>query len=91
MSLIGVTGLISYIFLRCINLRIHILFTQIEGAIMKVKEFLRLFEYLNYDDDTELLVLLTSADHLTKFVQIEDVCNNDDCMNYNEIGIVLRD
>lgn len=58
---------------------------------MKVKEFLRLFEYLNYDDDTELLVLLTSADHLPKFVQIEDVYNNDDCMNYNEIGIVLRD
>ena len=58
---------------------------------MKVVEFLKKFEELKYDDDTELLVLLTSADYLPKFVQIENVCNNDDCMNYNEIGIVLRD
>lgn len=58
---------------------------------MKVVEFLKKFKELKYDDDTELLILLTSADYLPKFVQIEDVCNNDDCMNYNEIGIVLRD
>jgi len=58
---------------------------------MKVVEFLKKFEELKYDDDTDLLVLLTSADYLPKFVQIEYVCNNDDCMNYNEIGIVLRD
>ena len=58
---------------------------------MKVVEFLKKFEELKYDDDTDLLVLLTSADYLPKFVQIENVCNNDDCMNYNEIGIVLRD
>jgi len=58
---------------------------------MKVVEFLKKFEELKYDDDTDLLVLLTSPHYLPKFIQIEDVCNNDDCMNYNEIGIVLRD
>ena len=58
---------------------------------MKVVEFLKKFERLKYDDNTELLVLLTSHSYLPKFVDIEDVCNNDDCMNYNEIGIVLRD
>lgn len=58
---------------------------------MKVVEFLKKFESLKYDDETELLVLLTSHNYLPKFVDIEDVCNNDDCMNYNEIGIVLRD
>ena len=58
---------------------------------MKVVEFLKRFEDLKYDDDTDLLVLLTSANYLPKFVQIEYVCNNDDCMEYNEIGIVLRD
>ena len=57
---------------------------------MKVVEFLRMFENTKYDDDTELLVLLTSADYLPKFVQIEDVCNNPDCLGYNEIGIILR-
>ena len=58
---------------------------------MKVVEFLKKFETLQYDDDTDLLVLLTSPYYLPKFVEIEDVCNNDDCENYNEIGIVLRD
>lgn len=57
---------------------------------MKVVEFLKEFEKLKYDDDTDLLVLFTSPHYLPKFVEIEDVCNNDDCMNYNEIGIVLR-
>ena len=57
---------------------------------MKVVEFLKKFEELKYDEDTDLLVLLTGHDFLPKFVKIEDVCNNDDCMNYNEIGIVLR-
>ena len=58
---------------------------------MKVVEFLKKFEELKYDDDTDLLVLLTSHDYLPKFLPIEDVCNNPDCLNYNEIGIILRD
>lgn len=35
--------------------------------------------------------MLTSSNYLPKFVDIEYVCNNEDCMGYNEIGIVLRD
>ena len=62
----------------------------LSGECMKVVEFLKAFEKLKYDNDTDLLVLLTSHSHLPVFVDIEDVCNNDDCMNYNEIGIVLR-
>ena len=58
---------------------------------MKVVEFLKKFESLKYDDETELLVLLTSPNYLPKFIDIEYVCNNEDCMDYNEIGIVLRD
>ena len=61
------------------------------GIHMKVVEFLKKFEELRYDDDTDLLVLLTSHDYLPKFLPIEDVCNNPDCLNYNEIGIILRD
>lgn len=59
--------------------------------IIKVVEFLKKFEELKYDNDTDLLVLLISRDYLPKFVRIEDVCNNQDCLGYNEIGIVLRD
>lgn len=58
---------------------------------MKVVEFLKRFDELKYDNDTELLVLLTNNNQLPKFVQIEDICNNEDCLRYNEIGIVLRD
>ena len=58
---------------------------------MKVVEFLKKFESLKYDEDTDLLFLITSENYLPKFVQLEDVCNNDDCINYNEIGVVLRD
>lgn len=58
---------------------------------MKVVEFLKKFESLKYDDETDLLVLLTSHNYLPKFVEITDVCNNEDCIGYNEIGIVLRD
>lgn len=58
---------------------------------MKVVEFLKRFDELKYDNDTELLVLLTNNNQLPKFVQIEDICNNEDCLGYNEIGIVLRD
>lgn len=58
---------------------------------MKVVDFLKMFEGLKYDDDTELLVLLTTPHYLPKFVKIEYVCNNEDCLGYNEIGIVLRD
>ena len=57
---------------------------------MKVVEFLKKFESLKYDDDTDLLVLLTSPNYLPKFVEIEYVCNNPDCLGYNEIGIILR-
>lgn len=58
---------------------------------MKVVEFLKRFDSLKYDDNTELLVLLTSENFYPKFIEIEDICNNEDCMDYNEIGIVLRD
>lgn len=58
---------------------------------MKVVEFLKRFESLKYDDDTELLVLLTSDSYYPKFIDIEHICNNEDCLGYNEIGIVLRD
>lgn len=58
---------------------------------MRVIDFLKRFDELKYDSDTELLVLLTSDTRPPKFVQIEDVCNNDDCLEYNEIGIVLRE
>lgn len=58
---------------------------------MKVVEFLKKFESLKYDDDTDLLVLLTSHNYLPKFIDIEDICNNEDCIGYNEIGIILRD
>lgn len=58
---------------------------------MKVVDFLKMFEGLKYDDDTDLLILLTSPHYYPKFVPIVDVCNNKDCLGYNEIGIVLWD
>ena len=58
---------------------------------MKVVDFLKKFENLKYDDNTELLVLLTSDSYYPKFINIEYICNNEDCLGYNEIGIVLRD
>lgn len=57
---------------------------------MKVVDFLKRFENLKYDNDTELLVLLMSDCYYPKFIDIEDICNNEDCIGFNEIGIVLR-
>ncbi len=57
---------------------------------MKIVDFLKQFEALEYDKNTELDIFLLNEDGSVDFLDVYDVGRNKDCSNINSIGIVLR-
>lgn len=57
---------------------------------MKLVDFLKRFEGLEYDENTELDIFLLHENGSINFLNIYDIGRNQDCSNINSIGIVLR-
>lgn len=57
---------------------------------MKIKDFVQKILELNPDDDTKIELLLVNDRGVPcDFLDIKDILWNQDCLGYNEIGIVL--
>ena len=63
------------------------------GGIMKIVDLIKRFKEIGYDKDTEFAVCVinkTDIDiKLYEELSIDDVVKNEDCMNYNQIGLVI--
>lgn len=57
---------------------------------MKIVDFLKRFEGLEFDENTELDMFLLHENGSIKFLDIYGIGRNQDCSNINSIGIVLR-
>lgn len=57
---------------------------------MKIIDFLKQFEKLGYDENTDLDMFLLHENGSIIFLDIYDIGRNQDCSNINSIGIVLR-
>lgn len=57
---------------------------------MKIVDFLKQFETLEYDKNTELDIFLLNENGSINFLDIYNIGRNKDCSNINSIGIVLR-
>lgn len=60
---------------------------------MKITDLIKRFEKIGYDKDTEFAVcVIHKSDKDIKLYEelnIEDVVRNEDCMGYNQIGLVI--
>lgn len=60
---------------------------------MKIVDLIKRFKEIGYDKDTEFAVCVIHKENmdirLYENLSIEDVVKNEDCMDYNQIGLVI--
>ena len=60
---------------------------------MKVADLIKRFEEIGYDKNTEFTVCVIHKEdkdiRLYEKLKTKDVVRNEDCMNYNQIGLVI--
>lgn len=60
---------------------------------MKIVDLIKRFKEIGYDKDTEFAVCVVHTKNqdikLYENLNIEDVEKNEDCMDYNQIGLVI--
>lgn len=60
---------------------------------MKITDLIKRFEEIGYDKNTEFAVCVVHKSDkdikLYEELNIDNVVRNEDCMNYNQIGLVI--